>query len=191
MAEKSTAQTEPVDAEILSSDPEDDVESTTGLPACSRCSKPTMVWTKDGGCCPACWGPAELGTEGAAASGGRSKAQAKSRRSSQKERMDELAERLGQVHRLLGQTKVEVRAAAALLEEATKCEEAEEGTQKWQVRAAKTRLTALVTAYLEITENLLREATDLAMAHLEIAENLLHEDKARSQAAVGRPSRSD
>ena len=113
---------------------------------------------------------AELSTEGAAAGGGRSKGQAKSSRSSQKERLDELEECLEQIHQQIGQTEVEVRAAAALLEEATKCEE---GTRKALVRTAKAKLTSL------------------AMAHLEVAKNLVREEKARSQAAAGRPSRSD
>ena len=94
----------------------------------------------------------------------------KSRRSSQKERLDEPEECLEQGHQQIGPTKVEVWAAAALLEEATK---REEGKWKALARAANTKLASLV------------------MTHLEVAKNLLSEEKARSQAAGRRPSPSD
>ena len=94
----------------------------------------------------------------------------RSRRSSQKERLDEPEERLKQGHRQIGPTKVEIWTATALLEEATK---SEEGTRKALALAATAKLASLVTA------------------HLEVDKNLLQEEKVRSQAAAGRPFRSD
>ena len=61
------------------------------------------------------------------------------------------------------------RAAAALLDDAAKCEE---GTRKAMMRAAKTKLMTHV------------------MTHLDVAKNLLHGEKEKSPAAAGQPSRS-
>ena len=114
--------------------------------------------------CPLC--NALLGTEGNAVSGSRQQGPAKRRRSSQK---DELDEYLEQVHQRIIQTEEILLAAVAVREEAMESEEA----RKVLVRAAKTRLS------------------QLAMTHLDVAKSLLDEERARSQAATGRPSRSD
>ena len=143
---------------------------TSSMPNSSKaagCSHPlTRAWGNAAGRgrkCLLC--KAELGTEDDAPDGSRPKGQARSRRSSQKDRQDELEECMEQI----SQAEAEVRAAAALLDDALECEE---GTRKAMVRVAKTKLMSRVTT------------------HLDVAKNLLHGEKEKSQAAAGRPSRS-
>ena len=131
------------------------------------CSHPlTRPWSNGTGRgCKCLLCKAELGIGDDKPDDGRPKGPARGRRSSQKGRLNDLEECLEQI----GQAEAEVRAAAALLDDAAKCEE---GTRKAMIRAAKTKLTSHVTT------------------HLDIAKNLLHGEKEESPAAAGQPSRS-
>ena len=142
--------------------------STSDSSQAAGCSHPlTRAWGNAAGRgrkCLLC--KAELGTGDDTPDGCRPKGQARGRRSSQKVQSDELEECLEQ----FAQAEAEVRVAAALLDDATK---GEEGTRKAMVRAARTKLLSHVTT------------------HLDVAKYLLHEEKEKSQAAAGPPSRSD
>ena len=104
---------------------------------------------------------AELGTEDDAPDGSRPKGQARSRRSSQKDRQDELEECMEQI----SQAEAEVRAAAALLDDALECEE---GTRKAMVRVAKTKLMSRVTTHLDVAKNLLHGEQEKGKAGAEV-----------------------
>ena len=141
--------------------------NTVDSGAAADCSHPlTRTWgngTGRGRKCLLC--KAELGTGDDKPDGGCPKGQARSRRGSQKDRLNELEECLEQI----GQAEAEVRAAAALLDDAAK---SEEGTRKAMIRTAKTKLMSHVTT------------------HLDIAKNLLHGEKEKSPATAGQASRS-
>ena len=195
MTESSPVWPEQADVEILSSEPETDIDSTPGVPACGKRRKTMMHYLKGqaptmkrppvpprprkavkalhanstasssqaAGCrhplttawanaagrgrqCLRCG--AELGIKDEVPDGGRPRGQSRSRRSSQKDRPDELEECLRRII------------------------QAEEAKRKAMVRTAKTKLMMHV------------------LAHLDIAKNLLHGEKEKSPAAAGRPSHS-
>ena len=94
---------------------------------------------------------AELGTEDDVPDGCQPTGPARSCRSRQKDRLDELEECMEQISR----AEAEVLAAAALLDDVTK---GEEGTPKAMVRAAKTKLISHVTTHLDVAKNLLEKS---------------------------------
>ena len=142
-------------------------KSTSESSKAAGCRHPlTRAWGNAAGRgCKCLLCKAELGPKDNAMDGSGAKGPAKSRRGSQKARQDELEECLA----LIVQAEAEVRAAAALLDDATK---GEEGTRKAKLRAAKTKLMVNVTC------------------NLGVVQNMLQEEKEKSQAAAGRPSHS-